>query len=94
VPPQADNKCFLDKFLAAQLTAGRIRLWRRIFFVALAIIAVLNVVATNSHPHFVWDAKPLFWPAFGLIVGLALVFLAKKIIQPLIKKSEDYYGDL
>jgi H+/Cl- antiporter ClcA len=84
----------LAKFLAAQLTPSRLKLWRRLFFGVLAGIAVLNVVVHNHHPHFGWDAKPLFWPAFGLIIGLALVLVVKKIIQPLIKKSEDYYGDL
>jgi hypothetical protein len=95
VPPNGESVGFLGRFLAAQLTTGRLRLWRRLFFSALAIIALLGLVVRNHHPHFGgWDAKPFFWPAFGLAVGLALVLLAKNIIQPLIKRPEDYYGDL
>ncbi|MDR1546730.1 MAG: hypothetical protein LBU12_08500 [Deltaproteobacteria bacterium] len=85
---------FLGRFLAAQLTQERVRLWRTIFFVILAVLALLNLVVANHHPHFGVDAYPFFWPLFGLVVGLALIFAVKKIIQPLIKRSEDHYGDL
>ncbi|MDR1871911.1 MAG: hypothetical protein LBS60_08365 [Deltaproteobacteria bacterium] len=85
---------FLARFLAAQLTRGRIKFWRMFFFAVLAVILVLNLVIANHHPHFGPDAKPFFWPLFGLVVGIVLVIVVKKIIQPLIKKPEDYYGDL
>jgi hypothetical protein len=88
------KKGALGGFLDAQLTPERIRLWRLVFFIALALIALLNLVIVNHHPHFGVDAYPFFWAAFGLIVGVFLVFLVKKIIQPLIKRSEDHYGDL
>jgi hypothetical protein len=85
---------FLGDFLDAQLAPGRPRTWRNAFLALLAAIAVLGAVATNHHPHFVYDARPFFWPAFGLAAGLALIFAAKKIIQPLIKRPEDHYDDL
>jgi hypothetical protein len=91
-PPQ--NPGFLARFLAAQLTRGRIKFWRLVFYVALLVIPVLNLVIHNHHPHFGLDAKPFFWPIFGLGVGLVMVIVVKKIIQPFIKKPEDYYGDL
>jgi hypothetical protein len=84
----------LGSFLDAQLKPERIRVWRLVFFGALALVALLNLVIKNHHPHFGVDAYPFFWPAFGLVTGVVLVFLVKKIIQPLIKRSEDHYGDL
>ncbi|MDR1606978.1 MAG: hypothetical protein LBT38_01010 [Deltaproteobacteria bacterium] len=94
MPPRGENLGFLAKLLAAQLTAGRIKLWRRVFFGALLLVAALSLVIPNHHPHFGYDKYPLFWTIFGLGVGLAMVLTVKKIIQPVIKKSEDYYGDL
>jgi hypothetical protein len=89
-----ENKGLLGQFLEDQLAPGRPRMWRNIFFALLAVIALLGVVVKNHHPHFGVDAYPFFWPVFGLGVGLVLVFVVKKIIQPLIKRPEDHYGDL
>jgi hypothetical protein len=94
VPPNGENTGFLGRFLAAQLTTGRLKVWRRVFFGALALVALLNLFIVSQHPHFGWDKYPFFWAAFGLVVGLVMVLVVKRIIQPLIKKSEDYYGDL
>lgn len=68
--------------------------WRLIMFAALGVIVVLNFFIHNHHPHFGWDAYPEAWAAFGLGVGLLMVLLAKKVVQPLIKRREDFYGDL
>jgi TRAP-type C4-dicarboxylate transport system permease small subunit len=89
-----ENISGLGKFLARQLESDKIRTWRLAFFLILIVILVLNIFIRNEHPHFGIDRYPFFWAAFGLIVGVAMVFLVKKIIQPLIKKPEDYYGDL
>ncbi|MDR3154780.1 MAG: DUF4411 family protein [Deltaproteobacteria bacterium] len=84
----------LGRFLASQLSPEKIRAWRIVFFAALALAALLNVFITNHEPHFGLDRYRFFWPAFGLAVGVAMVLLVKKIIQPLIKRTEDHYGDL
>jgi hypothetical protein len=89
-----ENKSLLGQFLEDQLRPGRPRLWRNMMLAALAVIAILGLAVKNRHPHFGYDAYPFFWPAFGLGVGLALVFTVKKIIQPVIKRPEDHYGDL
>ena len=91
--PQSENSG-LGGLLAAQLTPGRGKIWRNVLFAALAAAAVVGIIIPNHHPHFVYDALPLFWPVFGLVLGLALVFAAKRVIQPIIKRPEDYYGDL
>lgn len=67
--------------------------WRIIFFVTLAVLLVLNVPFVTHHPHFGLDKYPGFFAAFGLIVGLGMVIVMKKIIQPFIARKEDYYGD-
>jgi hypothetical protein len=72
--------------------ASRFRL--AAFLAGLAGLAVLNLFLRPSHPHFGLDALPLFWPLFGLGVGLVMVLAVKKIIQPLIVRKEDYYDDL
>ncbi|MDR3205128.1 MAG: hypothetical protein LBV23_10395 [Deltaproteobacteria bacterium] len=89
-----DNKSLLGAFLADQLSAERLRTWRIIFFLLLALIALMSLIIKNLHPHFGFDAYPFFWPIFGLVVGLVLIFVVKKIIQPIIKRTEDHYGDL
>jgi hypothetical protein len=87
-------KGFLGQFLANQLAPGRPKVWRNIFLATLLVIAILGVLVRNHHPHFGYDAYPFFWPIFGLVAGLVLIFVVKKIIQPLIKRPEDHYGDL
>ncbi|MDR1080277.1 MAG: hypothetical protein LBQ79_04795 [Deltaproteobacteria bacterium] len=94
MPDNQEQAGALGRFLAAQLTPERIRTWRIIFFLALAVIALLNLVITNHEPHFGLDRYPFFWPVFGLVVGTVMVFLVKKIVQPLIGRPEDHYGDI
>jgi peptidoglycan/LPS O-acetylase OafA/YrhL len=89
-----EEKGVLGRFLASQLAPGRPKVWRNLFLAILLVVAVLGVVVPNHHPHFGYDAYPLFWPVFGLGAGLVLIFVVKKIIQPLIKRPEDHYGDL
>ena len=95
MPPEEEKKLgLLGSFLDGQLRPEKIRAWRIALFSVLAVCALLSLVVENRHPHFVYDAYPFFWAVFGIAVGVVLVFLVKKIIQPLIKKPEDYYGDL
>ncbi len=82
----------LGKFLQAQM-ANR-RLWFMAFLAGLAVLAAVNLFLRPEHPHFGYDALPFFWPVFGLGVGLIMVLVVKKLIQPLIVRKEDYYDDL
>ena len=70
------------------------KVWKYIFFGVLIVLCVLNVFIYSHHGHF-WhlDETPGFFAAFGLIVGLAMVIIMKKIVQPFIARKEDYYGD-
>lgn len=84
----------LGRILEDNRSCVKRSMWRKVFFAGLTILVVLNFVVPNLHPHFGVDKYPGFWPAFGLIVGVIMIYLVKKIVQPLIKRPEDYYGDL
>lgn len=65
--------------------------WRMIMFVVLALLVVLNFFIHPHHPHFGIDKYPGFWAVFGCGVGLGMVIIMKKIVQPTIGRKEDYY---
>jgi len=44
-----------------------------------------------DHPHFVYDAYPGFWAVFGLGVALLMTLILKKIVFPILGRSEDIY---
>ncbi len=79
---------------ALECANSKRRGWLYFFFALLAASLILSLVIANHHPHFVYDAYFGFWAAFGLGVGVLMVFFVKKIVQPLIKRPEDFYGDL
>jgi len=69
----------------------RWKIWRIVFFVVLGVLVGINVLIHPHHAEFGIDAYPGFWGLFGLVSGLAMVIIMKKIIQPLIARKEDYY---
>lgn len=84
----------LGRCLLANSAPEKLGMWRRVMFAVLGLLVVLNIFVANHHPHFVIDRVPGFWPVFGFLVGVVMVFFVKKIVQPLIKRPEDYYADL
>jgi peptidoglycan/LPS O-acetylase OafA/YrhL len=85
---------FFGRILEKNRTPERRRAWRILLYAVLALLLVLNVFFPNHHPHFGIDRFAGFWPAFSFFMGVGMIFLVKKIVQPLIKRPEDYYGDL
>lgn len=82
----------LQNFLLAQLRQrGK---WLKTLFSVLGILLAANVFIRPHEPHFVFDAYPGFFAVFGLGVGYIMIFVMKKIIQPLIVRKEDYYHDI
>lgn len=69
-------------------------IWLFLWATALSLLLLLNLVVWTPAPHFVIDALPWFWAAFGLVTGLAMIFVMKRIIQPFIVRKEDHYGDI
>lgn len=84
----------LGRFLEENRTPEKRRTWKLALFAVLGLLLTLNLIVRNHHPHFEIDWIPGFWAVFGLAAGVVMVFFVKKIVQPLIKRSEDYYGDL
>ena len=79
------------------MLAGQIKYrakWLKAFFAVLGFLLLLNIFVRPHHPHFGMDAYFGFWALFGLGVGIIMVFVMKKIVQPLIVRKEDYYGDI
>lgn len=72
------------------MTLGLLLTW----FAVLAFLLLLNIFIRPEHPHFVVDAYFGFWAVFGLGVGVVMVYVMKRIVQPLIVRKEDYYGDI
>lgn len=73
---------------------GRTEVWLLAFFAFLGLLLLINIFARPEEPHFGLDSWWGFWPVFGLAVGVAMVFVMKRVVQPLIVRKEDYYGDL
>ncbi len=69
----------------------RWKLLRTAFFILLAVLVGLNVFIRPHHAEFGFDTTPGFWGIFGLVIGLVMVIIMKKIIQPLIARKEGYY---
>ena len=62
-----------------------------LFFLGLAGLVVANVFIRPHEVEFVYDAYPGFWSLFGLVGGMAMVIIMKKIVQPMISRGDDYY---
>jgi len=61
-----------------------------LFFVILGIFLVADFL-TGKHGEFAWENWPGFYAAFGFVAFVILVFGAKYILRPLVKRREDYY---
>ena len=87
-----ENNSFLGSIfqLLNSMTLGLFLLW----IAVLGLLLFLNIFIHPHHPHFVVDAYWGFWAVFGLGVGVVMVYVMKRIIQPLIVRKEDYYGDI
>ncbi len=73
---------------------GQSSLWFKYYCLFLAALLGANVYLRPEHPHFGLDANFGFWALFGFFVGILLVFIMKRFVQPLIIRNEDYYGDI
>jgi hypothetical protein len=87
-----ENNSLLGSFF--QVLNGMTMALLLMWFGVLALLLFLNIFIHPHHPHFVVDAYWGFWAVFGLGVGVIMVYVMKRIIQPLIVRKEDYYGDI
>ena len=64
---------------------------KKLMFVSLGVLVLLNVFIQAPHPHFDLEKLPGFWALFGLIVAVVLGKLAKGAAHTFLGKDEDYY---
>ncbi|MDR3640030.1 MAG: hypothetical protein P4L39_01760 [Humidesulfovibrio sp.] len=62
-----------------------------LFFLGLTGLVLANVFLRPPEAEYVFDVYPGFWALFGLVGGLAMVIIMKKIIQPMISRGDAYY---
>ena len=64
--------------------------WKKAFWIFLGLILLANFFIHPHEAEYGLDAYPGFWAVFGLVVTVVLVFVMKKIIQPMIVRPEEY----
>lgn len=62
-----------------------------LFLTALALLVVLNVFIGPYDPHVAWEVYPGFWAGFGFVLAVAMAFVMKRIIAPIIGAPEDIH---
>jgi uncharacterized membrane protein len=67
------------------------RVLKKLMFVSLGVLVLLNVLIQAPHPHFDLEKLPGFWALFGLIGTVVLGRLAKGAAHTFLGKDEDYY---
>lgn len=76
---------------AGQPPQGGAKGLKKLMFVSLGVLVLLNVLIQVPHPHFDLEKLPGFWALFGLIVAVVLGKLAKGAAHTFLGKDEDYY---
>jgi hypothetical protein len=66
-------------------------LFKLLFFVILAVLVVLNFFIKPYHPHISLETYPGFWAVFGFVLAVAMAFVMKRIVAPLIGVPEDIH---
>lgn len=65
-----------------------------LIFAVLGFFSILSeiIFPIHYHPHYWWHAFLGFDFIFGVFGGFALIFFAKKILFPLVKRDKDIYN--
>lgn len=66
-----------------------IKAWKRGLFIFLGVLVVLNLFLRPHEAEYVFDIYPGFWELFGLISAVGMIFLMKRIIQPILVHPEE-----
>ncbi|MEM7600502.1 MAG: hypothetical protein AAF357_03690 [Verrucomicrobiota bacterium] len=64
-------------------------------FVGCGILVVIDVIfrvtGYDKHPYFQWEQWPAFYGVYGFVASVIMIFAAKYLLRPLVKRSGDYY---
>ena len=63
--------------------------WKAGLFIFLGCAVLANLLLGPPTPEYRLDAYPGFWAVFGIGSTVIMVWVMKKIIQPLIKRPEE-----
>lgn len=63
--------------------------WKIGLFVFLVIAVLANFYVRPHEAEYRLDAYPGFWALFGLVTAVGMVWIMKRIIQPVIKRPEE-----
>ncbi|CAO0821582.1 2TM domain-containing protein [Desulfarculales bacterium] len=64
---------------------------KKLMFISLGVLVLLNVLIPAPHPHFALEKLPGFWALFALIWAVVLGKVAKGTAHIFLGKDEDYY---
>ncbi len=64
--------------------------WKKGLWIFLGLILLANFFIHPHEAEYGLDAYPGFWAVFGLLVTVAMVFVMKKIIQPMLVRPEEH----
>ena len=67
--------------------------FRIALFLALALLVALNFLIRPREAEFPAEALPAFWAVFALVGAVVMVFVLKKIVYPLLARSEEDTND-
>ena len=62
-----------------------------LFFCITLLIFLISEFLIHKHIYFPWEEWPWFYAVFGFVAFVVLIFAAKYILRPLVKRKEDYY---
>lgn len=59
----------------------------------LGVLAALLIAEFFIHKHVYlpWEEWPEFYAVFGFVTFVLIVFAAKYILRPIVRRREDYY---
>ncbi|RMG43610.1 MAG: hypothetical protein D6719_03585 [Candidatus Dadabacteria bacterium] len=63
----------------------------RLLFTGCLILLGLDLALLGHDTHFIYESRHFFYACFGFCSGLIIVLLAKHVLRPIVKRSEDYY---
>jgi hypothetical protein len=86
-PPADERQHVWDK-------PGNVKLLFNVFYALCVIFAVLGLVIPGGEGHegHAWEQLPAFYPVYGFVGIVALVFIAKQM-RKVLMRPEDYYDE-
>ena len=69
------------------------KMLKRVGFVILALLVVIDFFLPRHHSEFFWDDIPGFSAIYGLLSFILIVVVSKTLGHYWLGRPEDYYND-